>query len=189
MKNQKEQQRNTAIELNAGDRFTIPTNCKATIEDNQIIIEEKQEEFKDGDILHSNNTHKVVIFESYQDKQKDYFCSYYNNDNADNRSWGTSYFRHTTEEEKQAFFDELWAKGLRWNSKTKTMERIRKRAELDEDYLYIDRGGNVAQEMEGATVFDDKNYNSGNYYLLSEREQAEEDAKVIKAIFEKRLKV
>ena len=69
------------------------------------------------------------------------------------------------------------------------MERIRRRAELDEDYLYIDRGGNIIQEMEGATVFDDKNYNSGNYYLLSERDQAEEDAKAIKAIFEKRLKV
>lgn len=176
------------IKLSAGDKINIPENCKATIEDNQIIIEEKQEEFKDGDILHSTETGKMVIFKEY-DHGNVVFCSYYNTSNCDNFNWGGRYFRHATEEEKQTFFDELKAKGLKWNAKTKTMERIRERAELDEDYLYIDRGGNVIQEMEGATVYDDKNYNSGNYYLLSERDQAEEDAKAIKAIFEKRLKV
>lgn len=34
-----------------------------------------------------------------------------------------------------------------------------------------------------------KLYNLGNYYLLSEREEAEEDAKAIRAFFEKRKKV
>lgn len=195
MKNQKEQQRNTAIELSAGDKFQIPENCKATIEGNLIIIENEQEEqafedFKDGDILKANIADLIVIFKCYQENDKKHFDSYYNNIKSSyNSGWANCNFRHATEEEKQAFFDELWAKGLRWNAETEQMERVRKRAELDEDYLYIDRGGNVIQEMEGATVFDDKNYNSGNYYLLSEREQAEEDAKAIKAIFEKRLKV
>ena len=193
MKNQKEQQRNTAIKLNAGDKITIPTGCKATIEDNLIIIENEQEEqafedFKEGDILHSKDTNKMVIFKRYDDDPVT-FSSYYDNIHAGNSGWGTYYFRHATEEEKQAFFDELKEQGLRWNAVTMQMERIRRRAELDEDYLYIDRGGNVIKEMEGATVFDDKNYNSGNYYLLHEREQAEEDAKAIKAIFEKRLKI
>lgn len=188
MKNQKEQQRNTAIELSAGDKFQIPENCQATIEDNQIIIEEQNEEFKDGDILHSIYDGTMIIFNAFGKTGE--MSSYYDNDrlNISDR-WLVTSFRHATEEEKQAFFDELWAKGLRWNAVTKQMERVRKRAELDEDYLYIDRGGNVIQDMEGATVFDDKNYNSGNYYLLEEREQAEEDAKAIKAIFEKRLKV
>ena len=189
MKNQKEQQRNTAIELNAGDRFTIPTGCKVTIEDNQIIIEEQKEEFKDGDILHSNNTHRVVIFESYQDKQKDYFCSYYNNDNADNRSWGTSYFRHATEEEKQKFFAELEAKGLHWNAETKTMEKIRRRAKKGENYLFVTGRGDIVEYTEDNDSDDDENYALGNYSLLSEREQAEEDAKAIRAIFKKRLKI
>lgn len=177
------------IKLNAGDKITIPVNCKATIEDDLIVIEEKQEEFKDGDILHSRNRRRVVIFSNYSRDDKHEFNSYFNSTNDPNSAWFTDYFRLATEEEKQAFFDELWAKGLKWNAVTMQMERIRRRAELDEDYLYIDRGGNVIQEMEGATVFDDKNYNSGNYYLLSEREQAEEDAKAIRAIFEKRLKV
>jgi hypothetical protein len=176
------------IKLNAGDKITIPTGCKATIEDNLIGIEEKQEEFKDGDILKAKETNKMLVFKRFEG-DKDSFCSYYSSTPGDNFKWGGRYFRHATEEERQAFFDELKLKGLRWNAETKTMERIRKRAELDEDYLYIDRGGKVIQEMEGATVFDDKNYNSGNYYLPEEREQAEEDAKAIRAIFEKRLKV
>ena len=189
MKNQKEQQRNTAIKLNAGDKIQIPTGCKATIEDNLIIIEEQKEEFKDGDILHSLNHDRIVIFSKYSRNDKGLFDSYFCSTEDYTDAWFTDCFRHATEEEKQTFFDELWAKGLKWNAVTMQMERIRRRAELDEDYLYIDRGGNVIQEMEGATVFDDKNYNSGNYYLLSEREQAEEDAKAIKAIFEKRLKI
>lgn len=188
MKNQKEQQRNTAIKLNAGGKITIPTGYRTT-------IEEKQEDFKEGDILHANIADLIVIFKCYQENDKEHFDSYCNNIKSScnfdliNSDWASSNFRHATEEEKQTFFDELWAKGLKWNAVTMQMERIRRRAELDEDYLYIDRGGNVIQDMEGATVFDDKNYNSGNYYLLSEREQAEEDAKAIKAIFEKRLKI
>lgn len=131
---------------------------------------------------------RVVIFESYQDKQKDYFCSYYNNDNADNRSWGTSYFRHATEEEKQAFFNSLKEKGLRWNAETKVMEKIRKRAGENGLYLYIDRGGVIIEAYDEYNPFDDKNYNSGNYYRINEIEQAEKDSQTIKAIFERRLR-
>lgn len=176
------------IKLNAGDKITIPAGCKAIIEDNLIIIEEKKEEFKDGDILHSYITGRVVIFKSYENESRKTFCVYYNSANTPNNGWFADCFRIVTEEEKQAFFDELWAKGLRWNEDTMQMEKVRFRAALDEDYLYIDRGGNVLIKMEGETVSDDKNYNSGNYYLLEERAQAEEDAKAIKAIFEKRLK-
>lgn len=181
------------IKLNAGDKIQIPENCKATIEDNQIIIEEKQEEkqdeFKDGDILHSNNTHRVVIFESYIDKQKDYFCSYYNNDNADNRSWGTSYFHHATEEERQSFFDDLKAKGLCWNAKTKQMEKIRKRVPNGNRYLYIDHRGEVMSVIDFHDLYDNDRFKVGNYYLPEEIGEAGLTAKAIKAIFNKRLKM
>ena len=116
------------IKLNAGDKIQIPTGCKATIEDNQIIIEEKKDEqkdeFKDGDILRSVQTGTIVIFKSYEDNLKDSFCSHYNNWNDSNRFWNPLSFRHATEEEKQAFFDELKAKGLRWNAETKGMMKI-----------------------------------------------------------------
>lgn len=176
------------IKLNAGDKIQIPTGCKATIEDNQIIIEEQKEEFKEGDILHSKDANKMVIFKRYDDDPVT-FSSYYNNIHAGNSGWGTYYFLHATEEEKQAFFDDLKAKGLWWNAETKQMERIRKRAREDESYLYIETDGVVTEEEDEGTPFDDKNYNLGNYYLLEELDQAEEDAKAIKAIFEKRLKV
>lgn len=153
------------IKLNAGDKINIPENCKATIEDNLIIIEEKQEEKKDGD------------------------CSYYNSEDRLPLKWIVWYFCHATEEEKQALFDDLKANGLKWNDETKTMEKIRQRVEKGREYLIVNRLGDVVKLVDEHSTFDDMNYHSGNYYLLSESEQAEEDAKAVKAIFEKRLKV
>ena len=176
------------IKLNAGDKIQVPANCKAIIENNQIIIEEMQE-FKDGDILHSNMTGRVVIFKSYEDESCRVFCTYYNSANTSNNGWTADCFYHATEEEKQTFFDDLKAKSLRWNAEKKTMEKIRERAKIGEFYLYIGRDGEVFEEREDGIASDDKNYKSGNYYLLSEGEQAEADAKAVKAIFEKRLKV
>lgn len=114
------------IKSKAGGKIQIPANCKATIEDDLIIIEEKQkqEEFKDGDILVSKYTDRAVIFKAYMREDRLKFLAYYNNnENADSSSWATPCFRHATEEEKQRFFDELTAKGLRWNAETKTMEK------------------------------------------------------------------
>lgn len=178
------------IKLSAGDKINIPENCKATIEDNQIIIEEQKEVFKDGDILHSNMTGRVVIFKSYEGESSYSFCVYYDSSNYSKSGWISSYFRHATEEEKQRLFDKLKEEGLRWNAETKQIEKIRRRAEKGELYLYIARNGEIVEEREGKSSFDDRNYNAGNYYYLpEEREQAEEDAKAIKAIFEKRLKI
>lgn len=176
------------IKLSAGDKIQIPTGCKATIEENTIVIEEKKE-FKEGDILHSNITGRVVIFKSYEDESCRVFCTYYNSANTSNNGWTADCFYHATEEEKQAFFDDLKANGLRWNAETKQMERIRVRVKIREPYLIVNRLGEIRSMPEEHTTFDDMNFDSGNYYLPSERAQAEEDAKAIKAIFEKRLKI
>lgn len=177
------------IKLSAGDKINIPENCKATIEDNLIIIEKQKEEFKDGDILHSKLTASVVIFKSYGDNSMDSFRIHYSNRNGGALSWVTSSFRHATEEEKQAFFKELKEKGFRWNAETKQMERIRERAKEGETFLFINSYCEVRETIEAGTPRDDDSYNLGNYYPPEEREQAEEDAKAIKAIFEKRLKI
>ena len=176
------------IKLNAGDRINIPENCKATIEDNVIIIEE-QEEFKDGDILRAKKTDKIAIFKEYGDSSKDSLCSHYSSYGDNSPSWVACCFRHATEEEKQAFFDELKTKGLRWNAETKEMERIRERAKKGEKYLFITGRGEIVEYTEDNDYDDDEAYDLGNYYLLSERKEAEEDAKAVKAIFEKRLKI
>lgn len=177
------------IKLSAGDKIQVPANCKATIKDNTIIIEEQKEEFKDGDILRSVQTGTIVIFKSYKNNLKDSFCSHYNNSNDSNFSWAPVAFRKTTEEEKRAFFDDLKAKGLRWNGETKELEKIRRRVKEDEAYLYIHCSCEVFETIDARIPFDDTNFKVGNYYPLEERAQAEEDAKAIKAIFEKRLKV
>ena len=115
------------IKSKARGKIQIPTGCKATIENNQIIIEEeqKQEEFKDGDILISKYTNSVAIFENYirEDSLK-FLPYYYSNENIDSSRLATHCFRHVTEEEKQHFFDELTVKGLKWNAESKIMENL-----------------------------------------------------------------
>ena len=69
------------------------------------------------------------------------------------------------------------------------MEKVRKRVERGEKYLFIGRGVCICEITDFYDTADNEKYNLGNYYLLSEREQAEEDAKAIRAIFEKRKKV
>ena len=137
------------IKLSAGDKIQVPAGCKATIKENTIVIEKREQEFKDGDILHSTASSRVVIFKCYTDE----------------------------------------AKGLHWNAETKEMEKIRKRAKQGKKYLYINEAGIIHNYIEDYDIFDNKAYNLGNYYLLSEREEAEDDAKAIRAIFEKRKKV
>ena len=182
------------IKLSAGDKIQIPENCKATIQNNTIIIEEKQEEkqreeFKDGDILHSKATGTIAIFKEYKNEFSIDFYSHYHNQGNCSSTWNTSSFRHATEEEKQAFFDGLKTKGLKWNAETKQMERIRKRVEKGKEYLIVNRLGDVVKLVDEHSTFDDMNYNLGNYFLPKEIKEAELAAKFIRAIYEKRLKI
>ena len=188
------------IKLSVGDIFTIPSDCKAIIEEGKIIIEEKLEkkpymkleEFKDGDILIAIDDPDLInIFKSYQVTDNTVFSSYYcyNEDkhNLNGLNWIAFYFRHATEEEQQKFFDKLKAKGLKWNAETKTIERIRDRVEKGGKYLFITGTGNIRVSTDDYCDWNDEEFNSGNYYLLSERAQAEKDAKSIKEVFAKRL--
>lgn len=177
------------IKLNAGDRIIVPENCKATIKENTIVIEEQKEEFKDGDILHSTQTDRILIFKNYSLEDNEKFSCYYNNLDLDTFNWAVSAFRHATEEEKQTLFDSLKEQGLYWNAGKKELERIRKRGGYGDRYLCVEMYGDVVEYGDYHLKSDDITFNFGNYYLPEEREQAEEDAKALKAIFEKRLKV
>lgn len=175
------------ILLSTGDKVTFPEDYEVTIEGNQIIIK-KQEGFKDGDILISKDSKYFVIFKSYDKTTKFAFNSYFNSVDILNFYWFTEGFRLATEKEKQEFFDELKAKGLKWNAETKQMEKIRERVPLYSKYLFINSYGNVSGTIEYNDPSDDRKFNSGNYYLSEEREQAEKDAERIKAIFKERIK-
>lgn len=182
------------IKLSAGDKIQVPANCKATIEDNLIIIEEQKEEFKRGDVIVSK-TDEILLVMTY-DFDSNLLTSFVNIDVHDNlfnnpyQKWNVCHeWRLATEEEKQRLFDALKEAGLRWNAETKEMEKIRRIAEWGETYLFIDGCGKVCETTEAGLPLDYDNYNVGNYYFPEEREQAEEDAKALKAIFGKRLKV
>ena len=41
----------------------------------------ERQDFKDGDILQSDETDGIVVFKSHEDKLKDTFCTYYDNSN------------------------------------------------------------------------------------------------------------
>lgn len=185
------------IKLNAGDKINIPTGCKATIEDNLIIIEEKKE-FKDGDVLSVTTLGGKTMPFIYKGVDERGFYKFHVGLNYigrvfvcpdDDARWGCDIPTLATEDEKQRLFDKLKEQGLRWNAEAKTMEKIRKRAQLNEGYLYINSNCEVSGTIEVGISTDDENYNLGNYYLPEDIAQAEEDAKAIKAIFEKRLKV
>lgn len=176
------------VELQCGDTIIIPKDCKATIKDNQIVIE--KEEFEDGDILvEVNDPRYVLIFKRYQTSFKNTFYSYYNNKGVCDLNWASECFRLATEEEKQVLFDSLKHKGYRWNAEAKQIEFIRKRAKYGDVYLSINKYGKTQPLTETFSCFSTGDFNTGNYYLLEEREQAEKDAAEIRAIFEKKIKV
>lgn len=155
------------LTLNVGDNINIPENCEVVVKDNTLTIKEKPRNFKDGDILVvKDNSSFIVIFKEYDKLNKETFISYFNNQGLSNTNWSSPCFRKATEEEKQNFLNGLEERGLKWDPTVKVVE------------LYDDR-----------STFDTRKYNLGNYYLPEEREQAEEDAKIIKAIYENRIKL
>lgn len=120
--------------LKAGDRILIPTDCKAIIKDNNLIVIEEKKEFKDGDILCitlDGDKKCPFIYKGLNDKG--FYLFYAGIDiNGNviscppdrNAHWGDKWARHATEEEKQDFFDELRKRGLYWDAETKQMGKL-----------------------------------------------------------------
>ena len=173
------------VELQSGDRITIPEGCKAIIEDDLItIIEEKQEEFKEGDILHSINTNRMLIFKKYRENSKFLFSDYFNNARGSNSDdWFTNKFRHATEEEKQTLFDKMKEQRLRWNAEEKRVEKIRWRAKDGKEYYYVGNQGILMVDKEDGICADQNRYEFSNYFRTSE--QVEEAAKRVKEVLRK----
>ena len=170
------------ITLKAGDSLNIPEGCKAIIEDDLItIIEEKQEEFKEGDILHSINTNRMLIFKKYRENSKLLFSDYFNNARGSNSDdWFTNKFRLATEEEKQLLFDKMKEQGLKWNAKEKRVEKIRWRAPEKSYYWCCSIDLSIMKTADYRYEADQKMCNCGNYFHT--KEQAEEAAKRIKEV-------
>lgn len=179
------------IKLAAGDKIQVPANCKATIENGLIIIKDKREKFKNGDVLSLGGVdfgNTIVIFKEYEDDEFKAFSSHCNNETKNNSGWSVDRFDYATEYEEQLLFQILEEKGLRWNSETKKLEKIRRRAAKGQKYLVVNLLGFIEEVTETSSSINNAHFESGNYFLLDERDKAEEAAQEIKSTFNKMFK-
>lgn len=173
------------VELQNGDRITIPEGCKATINGNEVVIEKEEkkevQKFKEGDVLQSVYDGVMLIFENYSSGFT--FTSHYCTSGCVNNAWNIDFFRHATDEEKQLLFDKMKEEGLRWNAEEKKVEKIRWRAEKGEYFYFVQADGCVYENTEISNEDDDKIHEYGNYFRT--QEQAERAAEVVKEALEK----
>jgi len=177
------------VELQCGDTITIPKGCKAIVKDGSVVFE-KEQKFKDGDILALAGHAATPCPFIYKNTRNDGCCSYYLGIDTynslsictnPNYHWGKGSFRYATKEEKQLLFDKMKEKGLKWNAEEKKVEKIKWRAECGEKYYRIDLFGNVFCEVEnGRIAIDNVFYDMSNYFHT--KEQAQEAAKRMKEV-------
>nr|DAD63794.1 MAG TPA: hypothetical protein [Caudoviricetes sp.] len=171
------------LELQCGDTITIPKGCKAIIKDGSVVFE-KEQGFKDGDVLCRMDSGLLLIFKEAYGHDRGLFNSYYNTGPWDNKGWYVDVFRHATEEEKQLLFDKMKEQGLKWNAEEKQVERIRWRAKKGECYYFTDSiDASVMSNHEADDKIDYLLWNAYNYFRTEE--QAEEAAKRVKETLKK----
>jgi hypothetical protein len=189
------------VELQCGDRITIPEGCKAIVKDGSVVFEKEEvQEFKDGDVLTSLFDNKIVfIFREDELKQKDntngyYVCHIYVSSSIgytievptkDSLSFcgHKDEVRLATDEEKQLLFDKMKKTGLKWNAEEKRVEKIRWRAKEGEEYFMIEADVKVKAYRDDNDEDDNTLYNALNYFHTEE--QCKEAAKRVKETLKK----
>lgn len=168
------------VELQCGDTIAIPEGCKAVVKDGSVVFE-KEQKFKDGDVLHSIMNDLMLIYR--ESSSSECFSSHFNTTHVKDFGWNIHSFRYATDEEKQLLFDKMKEQGLRWNAEGKRVEKIRWRAEDDKIYFCIHNQGIVMVDKEGGYYVDKNRHEFGNYFHT--RAQAEEAAKRVKEVLHK----
>lgn len=184
------------VEIQCGDAITIPKGCKAIVKDGSVVFEREQK-FKDGDVLVSvvnGKRHNAFIYESTDEKG---FHSYYIGIDVCGQlsfneflscRWGNDDLSYATEEEKQILFDKIREKGLNWNAEEKRVEKIRWRAKEGEKYSYVNSNMEVStsrRPKDGNFKYDYESNNYFSYNYFRTQEQAEEAAKRVKETLKK----
>lgn len=172
------------ILLTAGDRINIPTGCKATIVDNEIIIEN---DFKRGDILASTKSDCLVIF--WKDCEiigcNEGFDALYSTIeraeeyNTQLLGYNKNVFRHATEEKKKKLHEHLKANGLYWNDDTKTVGFIKKEERKPNKPIDNFKDGDILCNEDHTifVVFESYEVDNYNYTFCSYYNTVEEDNK------------
>lgn len=177
------------VELQNGDRITIPKGCKAIVKDGSVVFEKEEkaevQEFKDGDVLCGiyDDDDTILIFKDVNKIGRDYFDSHYNSDGVDDKVWCSKSFRYATEEEKQLLFDKMEEQGLKWNAEEKRVEKIRWRAKKGGYYYFIDVNLTVKSIDDTYSTFDNELWDAFNYFRT--KEQAEEAERRVKEVLRK----
>lgn len=108
--------------------ITIPEGCIAQIDGDKIIIKEKLQEFKDGDILTCDytgpyNLKIIMIYKGSRSKLGGYNCYAFRNHVGQiitNSDCCDDYVvRLATDKEKQELFDYMRDNKLQWNAEEK----------------------------------------------------------------------
>lgn len=173
------------ITFKDGDRIRIPEGCVAQIDGNEVVIEKKEQEFKDGDILASTKRAivKTILIFKGKEPRKNSFGSHFNSSGLNEEGWAYSLFRYATDEEKHFLFDKMAEKGLRWNAEEKRVEKIRWRAENGEKYYVVNNFGHVVADKESGFDIDRLRWAFGNYFHT--HEQAEKAAVAVRETLKK----
>lgn len=132
------------VELQCGDKITIPEGCKAIVKDGSVVFEkeENKEEFKRGDVIVSKvNEILLVDVHCFENRILRSFVHIQQDGTLFNSSyslWNEHHvWRLATEDEKQKLFDKMKEQGLLWNAEKKRVEMMRWRAEEGKDYFVI----------------------------------------------------
>lgn len=163
------------VELQNGDRITIPEGCKAIVK--------VENEFRDGAFVVSKNENSPFIYKGTDNAGFHLFHAGLNVYRAlimgDNEGrFGDGSLRAATAEERQELISALADKGLQWNAKEKRIEKERWRAPIGEQYFYLLDNFVVDSHFEANDKIDCGLYDLGNYFRT--KEQAEKAVGVIK---------
>lgn len=179
------------VELQCGDTIAIPNGCKAIIKDGSVVFE-KEQKFKDGDILSCADYLGYHCPFIYKGTDENGFHKYYIGldslssitlPNCTDAIWGNGTLHHATDEERQLLFDKMKEQGLRWNAEEKRVEKIRWRAKYNGVYYFITFNGKIDSENDMYCALDNQRYNFGNYFRT--RKQAEKAAEAVRETLKK----
>lgn len=180
------------VDFQCGDSITIPEGCKAIVKDGCVVFEREQN-FKDGDILViAENGHRRCVF-IYKNTDEDGYHSCYAGVNTGNRlviskfpeqRWGDDdLLDYATDKEKQFLFDKMKEKGLLWNAEDKRVEKVRWRAKKHGEYHFMNSDLTTSNTDEFGDDIDMNRYGALNYFRT--QEQAIEAAKRVKETLRK----
>ena len=146
------------ITFKDGDRIRIPEGCKATIDGNEVVIEKKEQEFKDGDIISKRNAVVILRGDFNNGVFRDYACINFGGNVliSNDTEWSTTSagWHIATDKEKQFLFDKMKEKGLQWNAEEKKVEKIRWMAKNGEKYHCVGNQGILLVDKEEETTTD-----------------------------------